>query len=74
MKHDRNKKFTEEEEKISKPTYQAVLHGDSFDTIIDRVCNSMSELITTFKTVQEALKQKIEAQLTALKTLVSHAP
>ena len=34
----------------------------------------MFELITTFKTAQEALKQTIEAQLAELKTLVSHAP
>ena len=34
----------------------------------------MLEPITTITTVQEALKQTIEAQLTELKTLVSHAP
>ena len=58
--------------KISKPTYQVVLNEDDFDTIADKVCDSMSEPITALKTVQEALKQTIEAQLTELKTLVSH--
>ena len=58
--------------KISKPTYQAVLHNDDFDTIADKVCDNMFELITTFKTMQQALKQMIEAELTEMKTLVSH--
>ena len=60
--------------KSSKPTYQAVLHDDDLETIVDRVCDNMSESITAFKTAQEALKQTIEVQLTELKTLVSHAP
>ena len=47
--------------KISKPTYQVVLNEDDFDTIADKVCDSMSEPITALKTVQEALKQTIEA-------------
>ena len=51
-----------------------MLHKDDFEIIADRVCDSMSEPITAFKTTQEALKQTIEAQLTKLKTLVSHAP
>lgn len=51
-----------------------MLHEDDFEAIVDRVCDTMSEPITTFKTTQEALKQTIRAQLTELKTLVSHAP
>ena len=60
--------------KSSKPIYQVVLHEDDFNTITDRVCDSMSEPITTFTSVQEALKQMIEAHLTELKTLVIHTP
>ena len=51
-----------------------MLHDDDFNTIVDRVCDSMSKSITTFATMQEALKKMIEAQLMELKTLVSHAP
>lgn len=51
-----------------------MLHDDDLDTIADRVCDNMSEPITTFKTTQEALKQMIKAQLMELKTLVSHVP
>ena len=47
--------------RVAKPTYQAVLHDDDFNTIADRVYDSMSESITTFKTVQEALKQTTRA-------------
>lgn len=50
------------------------MHENNFNTIADRVCDSMSKLITTFTSAQEALKQMIETQLTELKTLVSHAP
>ena len=60
--------------KSSKPTYQVVLHNDDLDTIVDRVCDNMSESITAFKTVQEALEQTIEAQLMELKTLVRNTP
>lgn len=49
-----------------------VLHDDDFNTIADKVYDSMSELITTFTTVQEVLKKTIEVQLTELKSLVSH--
>lgn len=59
--------------KSSKPTYQAVLNDDDFNTIADRVCDSMSKPITVFTFAQEVLKQTIEAQLIELKTLVSHA-
>ena len=61
-------------ERVAKPTYQEVLHDDDFNTIVDRFCDSMTESITTFTTTQEALKKTIEAQLTELKSLVSHAP
>jgi hypothetical protein len=47
--------------KSSKPTYKAVLHKDDFNTIADRVCDSMSKPIATFTSPQEALKQMIEA-------------
>lgn len=60
--------------RLSKSTYQSLLHDDDFNTIVDRVCNSMYEPITTFTTTKEALKKTIEAQLTELKTLVSHTP
>ena len=50
------------------------MHDDDFDTIADVVCDSMFEPITTFKTEQEVVKQTIEAHLTELNTLVSHAP
>lgn len=58
--------------RVSKPTYQAVLHDDDINIMVDSVCDSMSESITTFTTVQEVLKKTIEAQLTELKSLVSH--
>lgn len=60
-------------ERVSKPTYQAVVHDDDFNTNADRVYDSISESITTFTTVQEALKNTIEVQLMKLKSLVSHA-
>ena len=60
--------------KSSKPTYHAVLHEDNFESIADRVCDTMSEPITTITTIQEALKHTIEAQLTELKALVRHTP
>ena len=60
--------------KSSRPTFQAVLHEDDFESIADRVYDTMSEPITTITTAQEVLKQTIETQLTELKTLVSHAP
>ena len=47
-------------ERVAKPTYQVVLHDDDFNTIADRVCDSVSEPITTFTTTQEALKKTIE--------------
>lgn len=47
-KHDRHRKFAEEEEKKFQPTYQAVLNAYDFNTIADRVCDSMTEPITTF--------------------------
>ena len=60
--------------KSSRPTYQAVLHEDYFESIADKVYNTISELITTITTTQEALKQTIETQLMELRMLVSHAP
>ena len=60
--------------KGSKPTYHTILHDDDFENIADRVCDSMSRPITMIKTMQEALEQTIETQLTELKTLVSHTP
>ena len=51
-----------------------VLNEDDFNTIADRVYRSITEPITTFTSAQETLKQTIEAQLTELKTLVSHTP
>ena len=59
--------------KSSKPTYQAVLHDDDLETIVDRVYDTISALITTITIAQEALKQTIETHITKLKTLVSHA-
>ena len=50
------------------------MHKDYFESIADRVCDSMPKLITTITTAHEALKKTIETQLTELKTLVSHAP
>ena len=61
-------------ERLAKPTYQAILHDDDFNTIADRVCDNMSEPITTITTAQEVLKKTIEAQLMELNSLVSHAP
>lgn len=60
--------------KCSKPTYQAVLHDNVLETIVNRVFDTISALITTITTAQEALKQTIETQIIELKTLVSHAP
>ena len=51
-----------------------MLHEDDFATIAERVCDTMSEPITTIRTAQEALKHTIEAQLTELKALVHHTP
>ena len=42
--------------KISKPTYHAVLHEDDFESIADRVYDSMLQPITAITTAQEALK------------------
>ena len=50
------------------------MHEDDFESIADRVYDTMSEPITVITTAQEALKQTIETQITELKTLVSHAP
>ena len=36
--------------KRSKPTYQAVLHDDNLETIVDRVYDTISTSITTIKT------------------------
>lgn len=47
--------------RVSKSTYQVVLHNDDFNTITDRVHDSMSKSITTFTTAQEVLKKTIEA-------------
>ena len=56
----------------TKLTYEAVLHDDDVNTIVDRFCESMTEPITAFTTMQEAMKKTIEMQLTELKSLVSH--
>ena len=61
-------------ERVAKTTYQVVLHDDDFNSIMDRVYDSMTEPITTFTTTQEAMKKIIEAQLMELKSLVSHVP
>ena len=58
--------------KATKSTYQVVLHDDDFNTITDRVYDSMTEPITTFKTEQEVMEKAFEGQLTELKCLVSH--
>ena len=42
--------------KSSKPTYQAVLHDNDLETILDRVRDNMAKPITIFKTAQEVLK------------------
>lgn len=42
--------------KSSKPTYQAILHDDKFESIADRVYDTISTLITAITTAQEALK------------------
>lgn len=73
-KHDKHGNLSKEEGKSFQPTYQTMLHDDDFNTIADRVYDSMSELITAFTTTQEALKKTIETQLTELKSLVSHTP
>ena len=44
----------------SKPTYHAVLHKDDFESIADKVCDSMSKPITAITTTQEVLKYTIE--------------
>ena len=59
--------------RVSKPTYHVVLHDDDFNTIPDKVYDSISKSITTFTTMQDGLKKTIEAQLMELKSLVSHA-
>ena len=46
--------------KSSRPTFQAVLHEDDFESIADRVYGTMSEPMTAITTMQEALKQIIE--------------
>ena len=50
------------------------MHEDDFESIVDRVYDTMSEPITVITTTQEALKQIIETQLMELKMLMSHAP
>ena len=60
--------------RATKSTYQEVLHDDDVNTIKDKVCDSMTEPITTVRTTQEVMKKAIEAQLIELKSLVSHAP
>lgn len=50
------------------------MHDDDLETIIDRVSNTISALITAITTTQEVLKQTIETQIIELKTLVSHTP
>ena len=47
--------------KSSKPEYHAVLHKHDFESIAEKFYGTMSKLITTIITVQEALKQTIEA-------------
>ena len=42
--------------KSSKLKYQVVLHDDDFETIVDRVYDTISTPITTITTAQEALK------------------
>jgi hypothetical protein len=59
---------------VSKLTYQAVLHDNDFNTIADRVRDSMTEPIIALTTAQDAMKKTIEVQLMDLKSLVSHAP
>ena len=61
-------------ERVTKPTYQVVLHDDDFNTIADRFCDSMSEPIIAFTILQEALNKTIKSQLIELKSLVSHVP
>ena len=34
--------------RVAKSTYQVVLHDDDFNTIADRVCDSMTKPITTY--------------------------
>ena len=46
--------------KSSRPTFQAILHEDNFESIADRVYGTMSLPITTITTTQEALKRTIE--------------
>ena len=53
--------LTRKKTRVVKLTYQAVLHDDDFNTIADRVYDSMTEPITTFTTMQEAMKKTIEA-------------
>ena len=61
-------------QKSSRPTFQEVLHEHDFESIADRVYDTMSESITTITTAQEVLKKTIETQFTELKTLMSCAP
>ena len=49
------------------------MHDNDVNTIVDRVCDSMTEPMTAFTTVQDAMKKAIEVQLMELKSLVSHA-
>ena len=60
--------------KSFEPTYQAVLHNDDLETIVDKVYDNMVKPITAFKTMKEVLKQMMDVQLMELKILVSHAP
>ena len=48
--HNRYGKFTKKETKISRPTFQAVLHEYNFERIADRVYGTMSEPITMITT------------------------
>ena len=41
--------------RATKLIYQVVLHDDDVNTIVDRVCDSMIEPITTFTTTQEVM-------------------
>ena len=51
-----------------------MLHEDDVNTIADKFYDSMTDPIIAFKTVQDVMKKAIEAQLTELKSLVSHTP
>ena len=54
--------------------YEAMLHEDDVNTIADKFYDSMTDPIIAFKTAQDVMKKAIEAQLTELKSLVSHTP